>query len=150
MKTAMTRWTPTGDLVRDRFSRFFEDAFNEMLRPYGDTEDVSTRAWMPAVDIRETDDALELAVELPGMKKEDVSLTLENGVLTISGERTFEGEDKNDAYHRIERSYGKFTRSFTVDRNIDSNKVEANFEDGVLHVALPKAEESKPRRISIK
>ena len=149
MRTALTRWNPSSDLVRDRFSRLFEDAFNDMLRPY-EAEQVSNRAWAPAVDIRETDDEVTLFVDLPGMKKDDVDLTLENNLLTISGERKFESEETNDSYHRIERSYGSFTRSFTLNQNVQTDKVEANFKDGVLIVTLPKQEQAKPRRISIK
>ncbi|HVS03382.1 MAG TPA: Hsp20/alpha crystallin family protein [Thermoanaerobaculia bacterium] len=150
MRSALTRWTPTGDLVRDRFGRLFEDAFNDMLRPLGEAEGVASRAWLPSVDIRETDEALTLLVDLPGMKKEDVNLTLENNVLTLNGERKFADEKKNENYHRIERAYGSFTRSFTLPQNVQPERVEANFHDGVLEIMLPKAEESKPRRISIK
>ena len=149
MRTALTRWNPGSDLVRDRFSRLFEDAFNDMLRPF-EAEDVSNRSWAPAVDIRETDEEVTLFVDLPGMKKEDVNVTLENNVLTISGERKFEREDTNDNYHRIERSFGSFTRSFTLNQNVQTDRVEANFKDGVLLVSLPKQEQAKPRRISIK
>jgi HSP20 family protein len=151
MRSALTRWTPTGDLVRDRFSRLFEDAFNDMLRPYGsEAEGVASRAWMPAVDIRETDEELTLFVDLPGMSREDVAITLENQVLTIAGERTFEQKEKNDNYHRLERSYGSFSRSFSLPQNVRGEAVAANFKDGVLTIRLPKAEESKPRRIDIK
>jgi HSP20 family protein len=149
MRTALTRWAPSSDLVRDRFSRLFEDAFNDMLRPF-EAEGVSDRAWAPAVDIRETDDDVTLLVDLPGMKKEDVDVTLENNVLTVSGERKFDREESNDNYHRIERSYGSFTRSFTLNQNVHTDKVDANFKDGVLTISLPKEEQAKPRRISIK
>jgi HSP20 family protein len=149
MRTALTRWAPSSDLVRDRFSRLFEGAFNDMLRPF-EAEGVSDRAWAPAVDIRETDDDVTLLVDLPGMKKEDVDVTLENNVLTVSGERKFDREESNDNYHRIERSYGSFTRSFTLNQNVHTDKVDANFKDGVLTISLPKEEQAKPRRISIK
>ncbi len=149
MRTALTRWNPSSDLVRDRFSRLFEDAFNDMLRPF-EAEDVSNRAWAPSVDIRETGEEVTLFVDLPGMKKEDVNITLENNVLTISGERSFDREESNENYHRIERSFGTFARSFTLNHNVQTDQVEANFEDGVLVVSLPKQEEAKPRRISIK
>lgn len=149
MRTAMTRWNPSGDLVKNRFNRLFEDAFHDMLRPFDDSEQVASRSWMPAVDIRETDEALTLMVDLPGMEKDDVNLTIENNVLTISGERRFEREEENDNYHRIERSYGSFSRSFTLNSNVEADEVEASFDNGVLHVELPKREESKPRRISI-
>lgn len=151
MRTALTRWNPAGDLVRDRFSRIFEDAFNDMLRPFSsETEGVATRAWMPPVDIRETEDRLLVAIDLPGLRKEDVNITLENNVLTVAGERRFEGDQKNDTFHRLERAYGAFTRSFALGQSYQSDKVEANFQDGVLLIALPKVEESKPRRIAIK
>ena len=151
MRTALTRWTPANDLVRDRFSRLFEDAFNDMLRPYGgDAEGVSNRTWAPAVDIRETEDSLKLLMDLPGLTKEDVSITLENNVLTVAGERKVENEQRNDTFHRLERQYGAFTRSFTVAPTVASDRVDGSFRDGVLEITLPKAEESKPRRISIK
>ena len=151
MRTALTRWTPAGDVVRDRFSRLFEDAFNDMLRPYGgDAEGVSSRSWIPAVDIRETEDSLKLLVDLPGMTKENVNITVENNVLSISGERKLENEERNDTFHRLERSYGAFTRSFTLAPTVAADRVDASFHDGVLEITLPKAEESKPRRIAIK
>ena len=151
MRTALTRWTPAGDLVRDRFSRLFEDAFNDMLRPYGaDTEGVSNRTWSPAVDIRETADSLRLVMDLPGLTKDDVSITLENQVLTVAGERKLADEQRNDTFHRLERVYGGFTRSFTLAPTVATDRVDASFKDGVLEITLPKAEESKPRRIAIK
>ena len=151
MRTALTRWAPTGDIVRDRFSRLFEDSFNEMLRPYGaEAEGVSNRTWIPPVDIRETADSLKLVMDLPGLRKEDVNITLENHVLSVSGERKLENEQRNDTFHRLERSYGSFTRSFTLAPTVATDRVDASFHDGVLEITLPKAEESKPRRISIK
>ncbi len=151
MRHAIARWTPTGDVVRDRFGRLFEDAFNDMLRPFGsDPEGVSNRTWIPRVDIREGADGLTLLMDLPGLGKEDVHITLENNVLTIAGERKFEADEKaNESYHRLERQYGAFTRSFTLGPTVRTDKVEATFKDGVLTMQLPKQEESKPRRISI-
>lgn len=151
MRHAIARWTPTGDVVRDRFGRLFEEAFNDMLRPFGsDPEGVSNRTWIPRVDIREGADGLTLLMDLPGLGKEDVHITLENNVLTIAGERKLEADQKADeTYHRLERQYGAFTRSFTLGPTVRTDKVEASFEAGVLTVQLPKQEESKPRRISI-
>jgi HSP20 family protein len=150
MRTALTRWTPAGEIARDRFSRMWEEAFNEMLRPYGEAEGVAARAWTPAVDIREDADGLSLVVDLPGLGKDDVSITLENNVLTIAGERKFVADEKkNESYHRLERHYGAFSRSFTLAPTVRTDKVEATFRDGVLTVHLPKQEESKPRRITI-
>ena len=151
MRHALARWTPAGDLVRDRFGRIFEDAFNDMLRPFGpDAEAVSNRTWIPRVDIRESGDGLTLLMDLPGLGKDDVNITLENSVLTIAGERKFVADEKeNESYHRLERQYGAFSRSFTLASTVRTDKVEATFENGVLTVRLPKQEESKPRRITI-
>ncbi len=150
MTTGLIRWNPETDLLRGRMDR----VFNEMLRDFWGaaptSEAAAGRTWMPAVDIREGDEHLELVAELPGMKKEDVQITLENNVLTIAGERKFESETKNEAYHRIERSYGNFSRSFTLPATVKTDKVDAKFADGVLTIQLPKMEESKPRKIAIR
>ncbi len=150
MRTALTRWTPTADLFRDRMSRFIDEAFNDFVSPGLSLEAASTRPWMPAVDIEETGDSLNLYVEIPGLTKDDVQLTLENNVLTISGERTFDQERKGSNYHRVERAYGKFSRAFSLPTNVDAEKVKASFEHGILAVTLPKTDAAKPRRISIR
>jgi HSP20 family protein len=147
--TAITRWTANPDLYRNPFDRLFNQAFNDFLGPVA-TEEVSNRRFLPAVDIRETQDALTLIAELPGLKRENVHITLENSVLTISGERTFEKDAKEENYHRIERAYGTFSRSFTLPANVATEKVDASFTDGVLTITLPKSDEAKPRKISIK
>jgi HSP20 family protein len=150
MQTAVTRWTPTTDVFRDRLDRMFNQAFGDFLTPTGvGSEDVSTRRWLPAVDIRESDEALTLMAELPGLSREDVNITVENHVLTISGERKFEKDTKEENYHRIERAYGSFARSFTLPSNVKADQVQATFKDGVLTVSLPKVEEAKPRKIAI-
>lgn len=146
----LTRWTPAPDLVRDRFGRLFDEAFSDMLRPLTESDANPSRTWAPPVDIRESEEALVLALDLPGLRKEDVNITLENNVLTISGERRFEADQKNETIHRLERAYGAFTRSFTLGPTVQSDNVEANFLDGVLLIKVPKAEASKPRRIAIK
>lgn len=105
--------------------------------------------WVPAVDVRETDESFVFTAELPGLTKQDVSITLEDNVLTLTGERQFEtGEAKNE-FRRIERSYGRFTRSFTLPNDVDNDRVEANYGDGLLTVTVPKTEKSKPRKIEI-
>lgn len=149
MQTSLIRWTPTTDLFRHGFNRMLDQTFNDFFagRP---SEDATTRGWLPPVDIRETDEALSLFVELPGLKSEDVEITLENSVLTLRGERKFEKDVKAENYHRIERSYGAFSRSFTLPRNVQSDQVKASFADGVLHIDLPKSAEARPRRIDIK
>jgi HSP20 family protein len=148
MRTALTRWTPAADLVH--FGRLFDEAFSDMLRPLGQAEGAAQRSWVPPVDIRETENHVVLALDLPGLRKEDVNVTLENSVLTIAGERRFESDQKNETLHRLERAYGAFTRSFTLGSQVQADGLEATFQDGVLTVQVPKAEASKPRRIAIK
>src|SRR5262245_12382384 len=128
MTTSLIRWNPAAELYRDRLDRFFDRAFSDFLAPVDDAA-VSTRRWMPAVDGRETADALTFSVELPGIKKEDVQITLENNVLTISGERKFEKNVERENYHRVERSYGSFARSFTVPGDVKYDGVDAKFEN---------------------
>jgi len=152
MQTALTRWT-TPDLFRDRLDRIFNQMLTQsfspdvLLEPQGD---VTARRWMPAVDIRETTDSLLLVAELPGMTREDVQITLENNVLSIAGERKFEKDVQGESYHRLERTFGTFARSFSLPANVKTDKVEAVFKDGILTVTLPKVEEAKPRRVEIK
>jgi HSP20 family protein len=106
--------------------------------------------WAPVVDIIEDEKAYVIKAELPEMKKEDVHVQLENGVLTISGERKVEREEKTRKYHRIERAYGVFTRSFELPENIDANKISASYKEGVLTVAVAKSEQALPRQIEVK
>jgi HSP20 family protein len=148
MTTGLMRWTPETDLFRTRMDR----VFNEMLRDWGApvSESVAGRTWAPAVDIKESDEALTLTAELPGFDKNQVEITLENNVLTLAGERKFEQESKGEAWHRIERSYGSFSRSFTLPATVKTDKVDAKFENGLLAISLPKVEESKPRKIAIR
>ena len=150
MATGLTRWTPTADLFRDRFGRLFDQAFSDLRSTFETGEDVASRNWLPAVDISETEDALQLYAELPGMTRDDVDITLENNLLSIRGERKFEKDVKKENFHRIERTYGSFSRTFTLPSNVRSDEVKASFKDGVLHIEIPKAEEAKPRKIAIK
>lgn len=147
---ALIRWTPQADVLRNRVDRLFTQMLEDVWREPGETEEVSNRRWAPAVDIRETPEALFLNAEVPGLDKNDISITVENSVLTIAGERKFEQETQEETYHRMERSYGMFSRSFTLPANVRGDQVEATFTNGVLSVRLPKAEESKPRKIDIK
>src|SRR5512140_880899 len=112
-------------------------------------EDEAAAAWAPPVDIAETPEALRVTVELPGFKQEDLALRVENGVLTLEGERKFEAETNEKAYHRVERSYGKFVRGFTLPSNANPEKIKATLTDGVLTIALPKKEELKSKTIPI-
>ena len=104
---------------------------------------------VPAIDISETDDAVVLQAELPGMKKDDVKITLEDGVLTLSGEKKVVAEETKKDYHRVERRYGRFHRAFNIPSGVDTSKADAKFEDGVLAIALPKSEAAKPRTLEI-
>jgi HSP20 family protein len=124
--------------------RAFEDAFSRML-----TEPQNNRPWTPAVDIYETENELVLKADLPDVEPSAVDLRVENQTLTISGERKFESEKSEKGFHRIERSYGNFTRSFTLPNTFDTANIAAEFKNGVLTVKLPKKEAAKPRQIKI-
>jgi len=111
--------------------------------------ETTTAAWQPAVDIFETDNEIVIKVELPEVKREDVMVNLDERTLTIRGERKLEFEENREGYHRVERSYGQFARSFTVPPNINREGLKASYKDGVLRVTLPKSEEAKPRQITV-
>jgi HSP20 family protein len=106
--------------------------------------------WVPSVDVSETDGEYQIKAEIPDVRKEDVKVTLEDGVLTIQGARKQEKEDKGKKYHRVERTYGSFVRSFTLPDLVDEEKVKAEFKDGVLNLQLPKSEKAKPKAIEVK
>jgi HSP20 family protein len=105
--------------------------------------------WVPSVDVSETNGEYQIKAEIPDVKKEDVKVTLEDGVLTIQGQRKQEKEDKGTKYHRVERAYGSFVRSFTLPDLVDEQKVKAEFKDGVLNLQLPKSEKAKPKAIEV-
>ena len=130
----------------DRFNRALGSAFAFTRQ---DREDESLAAWVPPVDIHEEKERLVITAELPGFKENEISITTENGMLTISGERKFEKEENGKNYHRVERSYGRFARSFSLPNNVDREKIQARFENGLLSVDLPKREDAKPRTIKI-
>ena len=138
----MTRWEPFRDLARiqDEMARLFED------RRFAAGESVG---WTPACDIYEDEDGVSLRFELAGVDPKDVEVRFENGVLTLKGERKLEKEEKKENYLRVERSYGSFTRSFTLPSTVDPDKVKAEFKNGLLRIAIPKREESKPRAIKV-
>ena len=144
---ALMRWDPFRDLniLQERMNRLFEDAG----RGYRGDEPAATTTWSPAVDIFETDGDIVVKAELPGMDRKDISLNLENNVLTLRGERRFEKETKEENYHRIERSYGGFSRSFSIPTTVDEEKIRADYKDGVLKIVLPKKEQAKPKQIRI-
>jgi HSP20 family protein len=135
----LTRWSPLAAIEIDRLNRMFDAAFSG--------EPLAGGAWVPAIDIYETADKdVVVKAELPDLKREDIKVTFENNVLTIEGERKFASEEQ---YHRRERSYGAFRRSFTLPTTVDAAKVEATYQDGLLTVKLPRREESRPRQIQV-
>jgi len=139
----LMRWTPWQELegMQRSLSRLLDDSGLNTTTDFG--------TWMPAVDIRETDDALLVSAELPGIAKEDVHVDVHDGVLSISGERKYEKDVKEENVHRTERSYGRFSRSFTLPHTVDANKVAAKMKDGMLEIRLPKTELAKPKAVEI-
>jgi HSP20 family protein len=145
---SITRYDPFRDLktLQDEVNRLFSTNFS---RGFGD-EGIARGAWTPNVDIFENKDEIVLEAELPGMKREDFELTIENNVLTLRGERRFEKKNEADNYHRVERAYGAFSRSFTLPQAVSSEGATAEYKNGVLRVTLHKREEVKARRIEVK
>ena len=140
---AIVRWNPSRELASmeiDRLNRMFADFYGEAFG----------QGWVPPVDIFETDDhEVVLKAELPDMKRDDINLTFENGVLTIRGERKFDEQVKRENYHRVERQHGTFSRSFTLPNTVDASRISASYKDGVLTVRLPQREEAKPKQIAV-
>ena len=140
---AIVRWEPARELETmeiERLNRMFTDFYGEAF----------SRAWVPPVDIYETDaHEVVLKAELPDLKREDINVTFENGVLTLRGERKFEQEVKKDNFQRIERRHGAFSRSFTLPNTVDAGKISASYKDGVLTIRLPQREEAKPKQIAV-
>ena len=140
---ALVRWNPIGTLAGmeiDRLHRMFEDLQTEAFN----------QAWVPPVDIYETD-AHEVVIraELPDMKKEDIGVTFENSVLTLTGERKQDSSVRREQYQRVERRFGSFSRSFTLPASVDASQIAASYKDGVLTIRLPRREEAKPKQISV-
>jgi HSP20 family protein len=144
----LAKWNPFRELedIQNRLSSRFG---RTSLRGLGE-ESMTVSEWTPLVDLAEDDKEYLIKAELPEVKKEDVKVTVENGVLTITGERKFEKEEENKKYHRIERAYGSFMRSFTLPQDAAGDKINAEFKDGVLKVHLPKSAEAKPKSIDVK
>src|SRR5688572_17057742 len=143
----ITRWDPFRDLslLQDRMNRLFD----ETGRGYRGDEPAATTTWSPSVDIFETEGEIIVKAELPGVDRKDISLNLEKNVLTLKGERKFEKETKEENYHRIERAYGGFSRSFSIPAIVDEDKIRADYKDGILKISLPKKEQVKPKQIQI-
>jgi len=147
---SVVRWDPFRELeeVSERLNRAF--GRSGLARTTEDKGGFITFDWAPSVDIAETPEAFEIKAELPDVKKEDVRVTVEEGQLRISGERKQEKEERGKKYHRVERSYGSFMRSFSLPENVDDSKLSAEYKDGVLNVRLPKTEKAKPKAIAVK
>ena len=145
---SIVRYDPFRDLrtLQEEVNRLFS---TNLTRAFGD-EGIGRGAWAPSVDIYENKDQLVLEAELPGMKQDDFDLSIENNVITLRGERKFEKTEESDNYHRVERSYGSFTRSFTLPQTVSAEGATAEYSNGVLRVTLPKREETKARRIEVK
>jgi HSP20 family protein len=144
----ITRYDPFRDLrnLQEEVNRLFTGNVGRSF----DEEGIARGSWSPSVDIYENKDQIVLEAELPGMKREDFDLSVENNVITLRGERHFEKKEDTDNYHRVERAYGSFTRSFTLPNTVTGEGASADYRNGVLRVTLPKREETKARRIEIK
>jgi HSP20 family protein len=148
--STLTRWDPFRELddLQTRLSTLFG---RSPIRKNGEKREALTVAeWAPLVDIVEDEKEYLIKAELPEVKKEDIKIGVQDDVLTISGERQYEKEEKNKKYHRVERAYGSFARSFTLPEDSDGDKLSAEFKDGVLKVHLPKSEKAKPKKIEVK
>ncbi len=145
---ALIKWDPFRDVavLQNRINRMFDDSFG----PSRDREDeMNMCAWRPAVDIYETETGVILAVELPGVGKENVAVEVKDNILTLKGERLSKPEIKKENYYRQERCYGNFQRSFTLHHNIQSNLIKAKFKDGMLEIEIPRPEEEQPKQITV-
>ena len=143
---ALVRWEPMRELnaLQSEMNRLFNTFFDE-----GSEAGAARRRWAPAVDLIEREDSLVLKADLPGLSEDDVQIEVRDNVLTIAGERKAEHEDKQNGYYRIERSFGRFSRSLQLPEGVDADRIGASFENGVLEVTIPKPEARQPRRIQI-
>jgi len=144
----LIRWNPWNELaaLRDRMNRVFDDS---LFRSDRRDDPLAMGSWSPTVDMFEKDDKVVIKAELPGLDKKDVSLDLQNGVLTLKGERKHENEVKEENFYRREMSYGKFVRSFSLPVDVDADQIKAEFQNGLLTVEVPKPEEHKPKQIKV-
>jgi HSP20 family protein len=149
--TTMMRWDPFQDLrsAQDEMAQM-SPMLAQALGLHAQQASGRTSAWAPALDISERKDAYLVTVELPGLKPEDLDITMEDGLLTIKGERQFTAESSEQQFHRVERRYGAFRRAITLPAHVMAEGIQASFEDGVLQILVPKAEEAKPRRIQVR
>ena len=143
----LIKWSPRRELLslQESMNELFEDSFGRTIRGL----EFPVRNFEPLVDIFEDKDNIKLSIELPGMEQEDVKVNVEDNVLSIKGEKRFENEEKKDKYHKIERYYGSFSRSFSLPNSVSQDKIKASFKKGVLELTLPKKESVKPKNIPI-
>jgi len=143
---SIMRWCPAKDLlnVQAEMNKLFDEFFGRTPARFE-----GEGMWAPGVDISETKDVIIVVAEVPGMKKEDIKVTVQDNILTLKGEKKQEKEEKETNYHRIERGYGSFVRSLELPTTVQVDKIKAYYKDGVLHITLPKAEEVKPKELSI-
>jgi HSP20 family protein len=144
---SLIKYDPFRELrsLQDEMNRLFMTSLPRNISQ----EEMATGGWSPSVDIFESENEIVLEAELPGMKREDFEVSIENNVITLKGERHFEKKDEGDNYHRVERSYGSFTRSFSLPRTVSAEETSADFKNGILRVSLPKREEAKARKIEV-
>jgi HSP20 family protein len=142
---AITRWDPFRELstIQDRMNRLFQESYG------GQDQELSTSAFAPPVDVYEDEHNIVLKVEVPGIDEKDIDIRLENNTLVVRGERKFEKEEKEENYHRVERRYGSFVRSFSLPNTVDTENVQATYDKGVLKIALAKKAEAKPKQIKV-
>ena len=145
---AIERWEPFRDLIamQERMNRLFDETLS---RSKVNTEEFVSGTWSPCVDIYETEDSIRLMAELPGIDKNDVSVEVKEGTLLLKGEKKFCKDVKEEDYHRLERSYGSFLRSFALPNTVDKENVKARYKDGVLEITLTKVKEARPRHIKV-
>ncbi len=142
--TVITRWAPFREFstLQDRMNRLFRES-------QGPEESLTTSSFAPPVDVYEDEHNLTLKIEVPGIDEKDIDVRIESNVLTVHGERKFEKEEKEENFRRVERQYGSFTRTFTLPTTVDAEKVSANYDKGILKIALPKKAEAKPKQIKV-
>ena len=147
---SLIRWEPKRETsnLNQRMDRLFDDMLGWGIRRNVD-ESWVRGSWKPAVDIKETEDSIRISADLPGFNADDVEVKVENGVLGIRGERKFEEASEGESYHRVERRFGMFERTFALPTTVDTDKVEARFSNGEMTIVLPRREESKPRSIKV-
>lgn len=149
---SLTRWEPSSDMntLTSRMDRLFDEMMGRGVRRSLEDSSSLRGSWVPAIDVREKGDAIEISADLPGLKPEDVEVTVDNGLLSIRGERRLDEAKEGESWHRVERAYGVFERTFSLPSSVDATKIEARFKNGEMRLLLPKREESKPRSVQVK